>query len=89
MKPIEKIIYILLFSCFLFVGCLALQSQKGFEAYQKNTYWKTEDIFLKPYQIRILNDHDVQLSFEKDTIYLMLENAYSLCDEKVIFIKQK
>lgn len=46
-------------------------------------------VFDLPYSIKIRNEHEVLLTSKKDTVVLYLENAYSLADEHVIFIKKK
>lgn len=41
-----------------------------------------------PYNIKILNDHDVLLTTADDTIKLAFENAYSLSDEYVVYVME-
>lgn len=52
------------------------------------SFIEPQDPFDKPYSVRILNDHAVQLTNKKDTVLLLLENAYALADETIIYIKQ-
>ena len=39
-----------------------------------------------PYNIQVLNDHDVLLTMATDTIKLAFENAYNLSDEYVVYV---
>lgn len=48
-----------------------------------------KDPFDKPYSVKILNDHQVQLASKSDTLILFLENSATFNDEYVIFIKAK
>ena len=41
-----------------------------------------------PYQVKILNDHEVQCTTLKDTVLLFWENAYALGDEEIVFIQK-
>lgn len=46
-----------------------------------------KDPFFKPYKVKIVDEHRVNLIFEKDTVILYLENAYAF-DEEVVFIEK-
>lgn len=41
-----------------------------------------------PYDVKILNDHEVQCTFRGDTVLLFWENAYALSEEQIVFIKK-
>jgi len=41
-----------------------------------------------PYTVKVINDHEVQLVCGPDTVTLLLENAYNLSDESIIFINK-
>jgi hypothetical protein len=47
------------------------------------------DPFRTPYSVKILGDHEVQLSSKNDTISLFLENSGIFNNEETVFIKHK
>jgi len=53
----------------------------------KPTIKLKEDPFSKPYKVEIVDEHRVNLIFEKDTVVLYLENAYAF-KEEVVFIEK-
>ena len=48
-----------------------------------------QDPFRTPYSVKILNDHEVQLSSKNDTISLFLETSGIFNNEETVFIKYK
>ena len=58
---------------------------------KEDTIIKQHTRLIQPseYVITIRNEHDVFLSNGIDTIQLLLENAYCLSDERIIFAKIK
>ena len=54
-------------------------------------YWDTSirvKSEVKKYDLIIIDDHTIKLTNCDETLYLYLENAYSLREEKIIYIKQ-
>lgn len=54
-----------------------------------DNYYHFGDGDYKPYYVNILNEHEVLLMSNTDTISLRLENATVLADETLIFITPK
>jgi hypothetical protein len=50
---------------------------------------KNSDSFRTPYSVKVLSDHEVQLSSKNDTISLFLENSGIFNNEETVFIKHK
>ena len=48
-----------------------------------------QDPFRTPYSVKVISDHEVQLSSKNDTISLFLENSGIFNNEETAFIKHK
>jgi hypothetical protein len=69
-----------------YAGLLFFSINKPLE---RQTAPRIDDHFSNPYRIEILDEAEARLISKYDTVTLLMENAYALADESVIFIKQK
>jgi len=71
-----------LFTLILIAGLLCCKKEALPPAQEK------ESTFERPYKVEVLNDHQVNCTYQGDTVSLFFENAYSLSEETVVYIKK-
>ncbi len=86
----EKILISMLVLCLLSIDIMNgidIQKLKSNESKQIKASIEVVEDPGTPFNIKIMDDHEVILTNATDTITLSLENAYELADEYVIYVK--